>query len=102
MSFEGLTCPVLTLFDEAGEVDLARNARFARATSEARVDHLLVLGSTGEFPSIAPSERARLIEVVVESATGPVDVWVGCGAPSTVQAVKFAEEAEELGASALL
>jgi dihydrodipicolinate synthase/N-acetylneuraminate lyase len=102
MPFEGLTCPVLTLFDDRGELDLGRNARFARATSEAHVSHLLVLGTTGEFPSITPAERGRLIEVVVESASGSVDVWAGCGAPSTAQAVAFAEEAEGIGASALL
>ena len=102
MTLDGLAAPILTSFDSEGEVDLGRNGKFARALCEARVDHLFVLGSTGEFPSILPGERAPLIEVVVESATGRTDVWAGCGAPSTVQAVEFAEEAEGIGVAALV
>jgi len=102
MVLEGLTVPVPTLFDAEGSVDSGRNARFARELSDARVDHLFVLGSLGEFPSITASERRPLIDVVVESAGGKTDVWVGCGAPSTRQAVQFAEEAEGIGAAALV
>jgi 4-hydroxy-tetrahydrodipicolinate synthase len=102
MPLEGLSVPVPTLFDAKGAVDLGRNSRFARDLSAVHVDHLFLLGSTGEFPSITPTERGPLIEVVVESTTGTTDVWVGCGAPSTAQAVAFAEEAERIGAAALV
>jgi 4-hydroxy-tetrahydrodipicolinate synthase len=102
MSLEGLAVPVLTLFDSQGAVDPGRNARFARKLSATPVDHLFVLGSTGEFPSVTPAERRALIEAVVGNTAGTTDVWVGCGAPSTAQAVAFAQEAEELGASALV
>jgi 4-hydroxy-tetrahydrodipicolinate synthase len=102
MSLEGLAVPVLTLFDSLGAVDPDRNGRFARRLSETPVDHLFVLGSTGEFPSVTPTERGPLIEAVVRSTTGKTDVWVGCGAPSTAQAVAFAQEAERIGASALV
>jgi 4-hydroxy-tetrahydrodipicolinate synthase len=102
MVLEGLSVPVPTLFASDGAVDAGRNARFARTLSDAHVDHLFVLGSLGEFPSITPSERGPLVEVVVESAAGRTDVWAGCGAPSTAQAVAFAEEAEGIGAAALV
>ena len=102
MALEGLSVPIPTQFSSEGAVDLGRNARFARALSEAHVDHLFVLGSLGEFPSITPAERGPLVEVVVESAAGRTDVWAGCGAPSTAQAVAFAEQAEGVGAAALV
>lgn len=102
MALEGLAVPVVTLFDENGAVDRERNLRYARALSRGGVPHLFVLGSTGEFPSILPDERGRLIEAVVEGAGSSTDVWVGCGAPSTAQAVSFAQEAERLGAAALV
>ena len=102
MPLEGLSVPVPTLFTAEGAVDPGRNARFARDLCDARADHLFVLGSTGEFPSVTPTERGPLVEVVVESATGKTDVWVGCGAPSTAQAVAFAEEAEGIGAAAIV
>ena len=102
MALEGLAVPMLTLFADDGGLDLGRNARFARDLADAHVDHLFVLGSNGEFPSVTPNERGPLIEVVVESARGTTDVWAGCGAPSTAQAVAFAKEAEDLGVAALV
>lgn len=102
MALEGLSVPVPTFFTDAGAIDPSRNARFARDLSDAHVDHLFVLGSLGEFPSITSTERGPLVEVVVESAAGKTDTWVGCGAPSTAQAVAYAEEAEGIGAAALV
>lgn len=102
MELAGLATPMVTLFDSDGAVDLGRNATFARGLSEAKVDHVFVLGSTGEFPSVTPVERGPLIEVVVESVTGRTDVWAGCGAPSTAQATAFAQEAEGIGVAALV
>ncbi len=102
MSLDGLVVPTATLFAEDGALDPGKNAKFARGLSEARVDHLFVLGSLGEFPSVTDEERSRLVEVVVESAAGKTDVYVGCGAPSTRQAVRYAEEAESAGAAAVV
>jgi len=102
MALEGLAAPMLTLFADDGSLDLGRNARFARGLVDAHVDHLFVLGSNGEFPSVLPKERGPLIDIVVESTRGVTDVWAGCGAPSTAQAVAFAEEAENLGVAALV
>lgn len=102
MSLDGLIVPVPTLFAEDGSLDLGRNSKFARALSEARVDHLFLLGSLGEFPSVNDGERTRLVDLVIESATGKTDVWVGCGAPSTRAAVAYAEAAEAAGAAAVV
>jgi 4-hydroxy-tetrahydrodipicolinate synthase len=102
VALAGLVVPVPTLFAADGSLDPGKNSKFARTLSEAKVDHLFLLGSLGEFPSVEEDERTRLVDVVVESAVGPTDVWVGCGAPSTRRAVANAEEAEAAGAGALV
>ncbi|HTS33271.1 MAG TPA: dihydrodipicolinate synthase family protein [Thermoplasmata archaeon] len=102
MKPSGLSVPIPTLFADDGALDTGKNAKFARTLSEAKVDHLFALGSLGEFPLVDDPERARLLENVIESAIGPTDVWVGCGAPSTRRAVAYAEEAEGLGAGAVV
>jgi 4-hydroxy-tetrahydrodipicolinate synthase len=102
MSLAGLTVPVPTLFGPDGQLDPGKNARFVRDLADAKVDHLFVLGSLGEFPSVTDEERARLYEAVIDSVTGAADAWVGCGAPSTRQAVHYAEEAENAGAAAVV
>jgi dihydrodipicolinate synthase/N-acetylneuraminate lyase len=102
MSLDGLVVPIPTLFAADGALDPAKNAKFARGLCDAKVDHLFALGSLGEFPSLTDEERSRFLEVVIESGTGRTDVWVGCGAPSTRQAVAYAEAAESEGAAAVV
>jgi 4-hydroxy-tetrahydrodipicolinate synthase len=102
MALEGLTVPVPTLFAADGALDPGKNARFVRDLSDAKVDHVFLLGSLGEFPSVTDDERPRLYEAVIDSITGKADAWVGCGAPSTRQAVRYAEEAESAGAAAIV
>jgi 4-hydroxy-tetrahydrodipicolinate synthase len=102
MTLDGLSVPIPTLFTDTGDLDLGRNTRFARDLSDAKVDHLFVLGSLGEFPSVADDERKRLVDLLVESVTGKTDVWVGCGAPATRSAVAYAEAAESVGAAAVV
>jgi 4-hydroxy-tetrahydrodipicolinate synthase len=102
MPLGGLSVPIPTLFTDTGALDLGRNSRFARELSEAKVDHLFVLGSLGEFPSVTDPERGKLVDIVVDSVSGKTDVWVGVGAPSTAQAVAYAGAAEAAGAEALV
>lgn len=98
----GLVIPALTLFSDDGSIDGPKNAQFARKLSEAGPEHLFLLGSMGEFTSIEDGERALLLEAVIESLAPRTDAWVGCGAPSTRQAIAHAVQAEEAGAAALV
>jgi 4-hydroxy-tetrahydrodipicolinate synthase len=102
MSLDGLIVPAATQFDGNGDLDPGRNARFVRDLADARVDHLFLLGSLGEFPSVTDAERARLLEATIDSIPGRADAWIGCGAPSTRQAVRHATEAESAGAAAVV
>ncbi|MGD0719292.1 MAG: dihydrodipicolinate synthase family protein [Thermoplasmata archaeon] len=102
MLWDGLVIPIPTLFAGDGTLDVDLNVRFAVELARAGADRLFVLGSLGEFPSVSDDERARLVRAVVDGLAGRVDVWVGCGAPSTRQAVAFAQGAEGAGAAALL
>jgi 4-hydroxy-tetrahydrodipicolinate synthase len=99
---DGLVVPVPTLFTAEGALDPGKNARFVRDLADAKVDHLFVLGSLGEFPSVTDEERPRLLEATIDSIPGKADAWVGCGAPSTRQAVRYATDAESAGAAALV
>lgn len=102
MALDGLSVPVLTIFGPDGQIDAGQNARFTRALCDARVDHVFALGTTGEFPLVSASERPVLLESIIESLSWRTDAWVGCGAPATAQAVAYAEQAEEAGASVVV
>lgn len=102
MSLEGLVVPIPTLFTEEGAVDPGKMSRFTRSLCDAKADHIFVLGTLGEFPSIDDGERSALLESVVESVSWHADAWAGCGGASTRQAIRYAEMAAEAGAEALV
>ena len=65
-------------------------------------DAIIVLGTTGEPCTIAPMERAALIERAVSCVAGRVPLIVGAGANDTRTAIAYAEQAQALGADGLL
>ena len=74
----------------------------ADGTDHRGVDAVVVLGTTGENPTVTPDERRRLVELAVEHVAGRVPVVVGSGTNDTRQSVAFSREAADAGADGLL
>ena len=89
------------LAGDPGELDLVALSRLAARALDRGVAGLVVCGSTGEAPALAPAEHARTVACVAE-ASGGRPVVAGVGAPCTEAAVALAVAAEHLGATALL
>lgn len=90
---------VPTLFDSAGELDLAAN-RALYAHLAGLVDGLFVAGTTGEFPALDDAERLSLFELALAEA-GPDRVIAHIGAPDARHAARLAQAAIRLGATRL-
>lgn len=102
MVYRGLVVPLPTLFDAKGGLDPVASAEFAADIRKNGADRLFVLGSLGEFPSVSFDEREALVSAIVASRPEAKDVWVGVGAPSTRDAIRYAKSAESAGASAIV
>jgi 4-hydroxy-tetrahydrodipicolinate synthase len=63
---------------------------------------LAVNVDTGEGPYLTPEERAEVIRIAVDVASGRCTVVAGVGGPSTLTAAANATAAREAGAQALL
>lgn len=63
---------------------------------------LVVMGSTGETPTIAPNDHLELIRVAVHRAAGRIPIIGGVGANSTSEAVELTVAAYEAGVTACL
>ncbi len=61
---------------------------------------LVVVGTTGESPTVSMEEHAELIRVAVEHAARRVPVIAGVGGNSTAEAIELASYAREAGADA--
>lgn len=62
---------------------------------------LFAAGGTGEFFSLEPAEYADVIRTAVATCRGRVPIVAGAGGGTTL-AIKYAQEAERLGAQGLL
>jgi len=96
-------CPVLPVpFLPDCEIDfesLGRVTDFALRSGAAGIG---ILGLGSESWKFTESERARLVEAVVQRVAGAVPVVVGAGADSAQAAVQYARQAERAGASILV
>jgi 4-hydroxy-tetrahydrodipicolinate synthase len=101
--WRGTYTVLITPFTLGGSaVDIPALKRLVNWQIERGIHGLIPLGSTGEFLSLTPDERAQVIETVVREAGGRVPVLIGTGAEWTRDAVSHAREAESLGASGVM
>lgn len=84
------------------EVDYEALSRLVEWQIENRSDGLVILGTTGESPTIEDSERAEIIKRVVDQVDRRVPVIVGTGANATRHAIDLTIQAKSLGADAAL
>jgi 4-hydroxy-tetrahydrodipicolinate synthase len=98
--FTGLSAfPLTPLADDA--VDEPAFVRLIERLSEAKVDSITALGSTGSYAYLGSEERSRVARLAVEHAGG-TPVFIGIGALRTSHVLANAEKAEQAGASGLL
>jgi 4-hydroxy-tetrahydrodipicolinate synthase len=96
------TVTVTPFTDDGRAVDVEAFKRFIDWQLEVGVPGLIVLGTTGEFISIADDERTQVVETAVRHVAGRVPVLVGTMNAHTPNAVRYSREAEELGADGLM
>jgi len=101
-TFAGLGTALITPFTRKGELDEPAIRRLARRQIDAGVHFLVPCGTTGETPTLSVAERRRVIELVVEEATGRCPVLAGAGGYDTREVIARAAEVAELGAHGLL
>ena len=81
--FKGLGAALITPFMENGAIDFAAVARVVDNLIAGGVDYILVLGTTGETPTLTKDERKALIRFVRERVAGRVHLMVGVGGNCT-------------------
>ena len=97
-----LLTAMVTPFDEAGDVDYEQAKKLALALLDSGSEGLVVVGTTGESPTLVRKEEIRLFSEV-KSVVGERGVVVaGTGSNSTAEAVEATKEAEKTGVDACL
>jgi 4-hydroxy-tetrahydrodipicolinate synthase len=98
----GSIVALVTPLNEDGSLDLSRLRSLIDWHVGEGTDAIVMVGTTGESPTVNVSEHCELIRVAVEHAAGRIPVIAGTGANSTAEAVELARQAKEFGADAHL
>jgi 4-hydroxy-tetrahydrodipicolinate synthase len=86
----------------AGELDLPRLQSLVDWHVEEGTDGIVIVGTTGESPTVDVDEHCRLIEATVEYAAGRIPVIAGAGGNATREAIELTRFAARAGADAVL
>ena len=93
---------IVTPMHEDGSLDLPRLKSLIDWHVAAGTDGVVVVGTTGESPTVNYQEHCDLIRTVVLQAAGRIPVIAGTGANSTSEAIELAAFAKQAGAAAHL
>jgi len=97
-----LLTAMVTPFGEKGEVDYEQAKKLALALINSGSDGVLVVGTTGESPTLLREEELRLFTEVKDTVGEKGCVIAGTGSNSTAEAVEATREAEKIGVDACL
>ena len=94
---KGIIVPVVTPFDQKGNIDEAALRRIIRYTIAGGVHGIFVAGTTSEFYALTQEEHAEIFRIAVDEVRGQLPVYGGATGITTAQAIRLARLAEEAG-----
>jgi len=98
----GSMVAIVTPMHEDGGLDLDAFRKLIDWHIQEGTDGIVVVGTTGESPTVDFDEHHRLIKIAVEHARKRVPIIAGTGANSTREAIELSAYAKQCGADASL
>jgi len=98
----GSIVAIVTPMHEDGSLDLDSLRSLVDFHVCEGTDAIVVVGTTGESPTVDVEEHCELIRVTVDHAAGRIPVIAGTGANSTAEAIELTEFARQAGADMAL
>ena len=98
----GSLVAIVTPMLKDGGLDLPRFRKLIDWHVAEGTDGIVVVGTTGESPTVDFDEHKELIRIAVEHARGRIPIIAGTGANATAEAIELAASAKKAGATAQL
>ncbi len=99
---QGSLVAIVTPMLEDGSLDIPSLKALIEFHIKQGTDGIVIVGTTGESPTVDFDEHCLLIQTAVEQVNGRVPVIAGTGANSTAEAIVLTKKAKALGADACL
>lgn len=93
---------MVTPFDVNNKVDLKKTRELANHLVENGSDGLVILGTTGEVPTLTTEEKIKILRTVVEEVGDKATVIAGTGSYSTASSIELTKKAEEIGVDGIM
>ena len=93
---------MVTPFDKEGKVDYEQAKKLALALLASGSDGVVVVGTTGESPTLSWDEEYRLFKDIKKVIGNKGAVIAGTGSNNTAEAIEGTKKAEEIGVDAAL
>ena len=100
--FHGSNVALVTPMNADGSLDVKSYKDLLDLHIESNTDGIVVVGTTGEAPTVDFDEHIFLIEEAVKFIRGRIPLIAGTGANSTKEAIYLTEAAKKAGADACL
>lgn len=99
--YSGSFVALVTPFDKDGKINYLKIAELIDFHKNNGTDGIVLLGTTGEAPTITEAEAEKMILFAIDKA-GEMPLIIGCGSNDTRAATEKSRKYEALGAKALL
>ena len=99
---KGSLVAIVTPMHADGGLDINSLRKLIDFHVEAGTDGIVIVGTTGESPTVDVEEHCLLIKTTIDQVAGRVPVIAGTGANSTREAIELTQKAKTLGADACL
>lgn len=100
--FKGVATAIVTPFNENYEIDYYSFENLIDLQLKAKIDALVVCGTTGEASTLSYEERKDLIKVAKEKVKGKIPIIVGAASNNLEVSKRLISDAEKSGADAVL
>lgn len=100
--FKGSIVAVVTPFNDDLSVNYNKLEELLNWHVENKTDGIVVMGTTGESPTLSKEEKLLIFEFTVKVINKRIPVIAGTGSNDTLASVAFSKEVEALGVDGLL
>ncbi|KRH78033.1 4-hydroxy-tetrahydrodipicolinate synthase [Ferrovum sp. JA12] len=95
---QGSLVAIVTPMKDDGELDFDALTSLIDWHIDAGTAGIVIVGTTGESPTVSVAEHKALIDITVKHVAGRVAVIAGTGANSTQEAIELTRFAQQVGA----
>lgn len=99
---QGSLVAIVTPMHDDGSLDIQALRSYIDFHIAQGSDGIVVVGTTGESPTVDFDEHTLLVKTAVEHSAGRIPVIAGTGANSTKEAIDLTRMAKDVGANACL